>query len=255
MRLSFHDKAPLSLAAFTGALLALAALVLAAGAGFGSRWAWWHFGTGFGVLRWSVYVAMAAAVISLLGVIMSRPGSGRRGLMMALLGLLLSVPVIIVPWSWKDTAQSVPPIHDISTDVVNVPQFVAILPLRAGAPNSAQYGGPAIAAQQRSAYPDIQPVVVSGAPAMVFDAALQSARALGWNIVAKDPGQGRIEATDTTFWFGFTDDVVIRITPQGSGARLDVRSVSRVGRSDVGTNAARIRAFVKQFKQAIKQDA
>ena len=76
---------------------------------------------------------------------------------------------------------------------------------------------------------------------------------MGWNIVAKDPSQGRIEATDTTFWFGFTDDVVIRITPMGSGARLELRSVSRVGVSDVGTNAARIRSFVKQFNQVIKQ--
>ena len=80
-------------------------------------------------------------------------------------------------------------------------------------------------------------------PRQAFDRALATARSLGWDIVASDPPAGRIEATDTTFWFGFKDDVVIRIRPQGSGARLDVRSKSRVGRSDVGANAARIRRF------------
>ena len=253
MKGSSQQQLPRSLIALSGLLVALIALVMAVAAGFGSRWGWWHFGVGFSVLRWAVYVAIAAVIVSLSGAVLCWRGSVRRGLIMAVVALVISLPVIIVPQLWKHTAHLVPPIHDITTDVVNPPQFVSILALRADAPNSVQYGGDIIAAKQQTAYPDIKPVFVAAAPAIAFDAALHTAKEMGWNIVAKDPSQGRIEATDTTFWFGFTDDVVIRMMPMDSGARLDLRSVSRVGVSDVGTNAARIRNFVKQFNQVIKQ--
>ena len=69
---------------------------------------------------------------------------------------------------------------------------------------------------------------------------------MGWEIVASDPKTLRIEATDTTLWFGFKDDVVVRLTPSPTGSRIDVRSVSRVGKSDVGTNARRIKAYLAQ---------
>jgi len=84
-------------------------------------------------------------------------------------------------------------------------------------------------------------------PAQAFDRALQTAREMGWTVVDSNSGEGRIEATDTTFWFGFKDDIVIRITPADQGSRIDLRSVSRVGRSDVGTNAKRIRKYLKKL--------
>jgi hypothetical protein len=140
-----------------------------------------------------------------------------------------------------------PRIHDISTDVVTPPPFVAILPLRKGAPNPAMYGGPETAAKQRQAYPDLNTLVLDIPPAEAFDRALATARKLGWEIVAAVPGEGRIEATDTTFWFGFTDDIVVRIAPAGNRSLVDVRSVSRVGLSDVGTNARRIRAYLRKL--------
>jgi uncharacterized protein (DUF1499 family) len=121
---------------------------------------------------------------------------------------------------------------------------VAILPLRAGAPNPAEYGGAEVAAQQRAGYPDIGPLILQTLPQQAFDRALAAARDMGWEIVATDPTSGRIEATATTFWFGFKDDVVVRVTPVGDGSRIDVRSVSRVGRSDVGSNAERIKAYL-----------
>ena len=68
-------------------------------------------------------------------------------------------------------------------------------------------------------------------------------------VVADLPAEGRIEATDTTFWFGFTDDIVIRITPVAEGSRVDIRSLSRVGKSDVGTNARRIRSFIQRLEK------
>ena len=76
-----------------------------------------------------------------------------------------------------------------------------------------------------------------------------AARALGWKIVAAAPGQGRLEATATTRWFGFKDDVVVRVTPASGGSRVDIRSVSRVGKSDLGVNARRIRAFLAALRR------
>ena len=84
---------------------------------------------------------------------------------------------------------------------------------------------------------------LADAPAVAFAKALAAARAEGWTIIASDPGSGRIEATATTPWFGFRDDVAVRIRPEGRGSRVDVRSVSRIGRGDLGANAKRVRAF------------
>jgi len=122
-----------------------------------------------------------------------------------------------------------------------------VLPLRKDAPNSAQYGGAQLAALQQQAYPDLAPVILELPPRAAFDLALTVARASGWEIVAAAPEDNRIEATATTLLFGFKDDIVIRITPAGGGSRVDVRSVSRVRRSDLGTNAARIREFLRRL--------
>jgi uncharacterized protein (DUF1499 family) len=216
-------------------------------AGLGSRWGWWHFGTGFLFLKWGVYIGLAAASTSLIASILTRPGGTRHGFEWAIVGFLMSLVVVGVPWSWLQTARRVPPIHDITTDMDNPPIFVAILPLRENASNSAEYGGPEIAAQQRRAYPDVKTVTLDLPPDQAFAQVLTAARKRGWEIVAADLKEGRIEATDTTLWFGFKDDVVIRITPGDNGSRIDVRSVSRVGLSDVGTNAKRIQNFLHQL--------
>src|SRR5437588_404451 len=106
---------------------------------------------------------------------------------------------------------------------------------------------PQLAEQQRRAYPDIVPAVLAAGPEVAFARALDAARAMGWEIVDAQPKEGRIEATATTFWFGFKDDVVVRITPLSAGSRIDVRSKSRVGRGDTGTNAQRVRAYLKRL--------
>jgi uncharacterized protein (DUF1499 family) len=86
---------------------------------------------------------------------------------------------------------------------------------------------------------------------VVLSRATEAARALGWEIVATAPADGRLEATDRTRWFGFRDDVVVRVRPDGSGSRVDARSVSRVGRSDLGTNARRIERFLAALTSAL----
>lgn len=154
---------------------------------------------------------------------------------------------IWIPWQWWQVVKSVPMIHDITTDTETPPKFVAVLPLRASAPNTAEYEGPELAAQQRTGYPDLGPLSLQIPPAQAFSHALAVAKDMGWEVVANEPGEGRIEATDTTFWFGFKDDVVVRIAAAGTGSRIDVRSVSRVGKSDVGANAKRITEYLRRI--------
>ncbi len=125
-----------------------------------------------------------------------------------------------------------------------------MLPLRQGAPNSVDYAGPKIAALQQQAYPDITPLMLPIPRREGFDRCLITADAMGWEIVAQIPMEGRIEATATTPFFGFKDDVVVRVSTAGTGSRVDVRSVSRVGRSDLGTNAKRIREFLGRLREA-----
>ena len=220
--------------------LALALLLLA---GPGTRLGLWDFGTGFSVLRWAAYLGIAGVVLGLV-VLITRPATSRAAVALAMVAGIIAA---LVPWSWMRTAKRVPPIHDITTDTEHPPEFVAVLPLRADAPNPATYEGAEIAAAQHEAYPDVRPLTTSSPPAATFDRALEAAREMGWDIVAFDKDAGRIEATATTRWFGFKDDVIVRITPEGTGSKVDVRSVSRVGKSDVGANAKRIREFLKRL--------
>ena len=147
-------------------------------------------------------------------------------------------------------AGGAPPIHDITTDTNDPPPFVDILPLRAGARNSAVYEGSRVAALQQAAYPDIAPVDLTIAPAAAFAKALATANAMGWALVATDSSSGRIEATATTRVFRVRDDVVIRIRPRDGGSRLDIRSVSRLGGRDLGKNASRIREFIVRLRDS-----
>jgi uncharacterized protein (DUF1499 family) len=215
----------------------------------GSRLGWWHFRTGFSMLRWAADGGLLAAAVSIAGLILSRRPFSRLRLFFSFSGLVIGLLVVGILWSLWRTAQTVPPIHDITTDTENPPVFVSILPLRKDAPNPADYGGPEVAAQQKAAYPDLAPAMIPMPFSQAFEQALRTARDMGWMIVNSSPGEGRIEATDTTFWFGFKDDIVIRITAAGQESRVDVRSVSRVGRSDVGTNAKRIRKFLEKLKK------
>ena len=230
--------------------LALISAVVAILAGFGSRAGWWHFRTGFQILTWAAFGGLGSALIGLIGCLTALHRAQWRGALLALVGLVVGLLVFGIPWHMKRVAQGVPPIHDITTDTENPPRFAAVLPLRKDAANPANYGGPEIAAQQRAGYPDIQPLTLRIPSQQAFTQALQAAEAMGWDIVAANPTEGRIEATDTTFWFGFKDDIVVRIQALGDGSRVDVRSVSRVGKSDVGANAQRIRAYLRTLSRA-----
>ena len=140
--------------------------------------------------------------------------------------------------------RGLPSIHDITTDPDDPPPFAALLPRRTGNVSPPEYDGANAADQQRRAYPDVVPVDLDVAAARALDEAAGVARALGWEVVAVDRTRGLLEAIDTTFWFRFKDDIVVRVRALGpSRSRVDVRSKSRVGRGDLGTNARRIRLF------------
>ncbi len=236
-----HIIAPASLG--FAMLAGIAALI----AGPGSRLGWWYFMTGFKILQIAAICGFVAAILSLFGGLVARHDEHRFVFLFAAAGIVVGLVTAGIPWSWLRTAEQMPNIHDISTDMVNPPRFVAIAPLRqlAGAPSA--YGGPEVAAQQRAAYPDIRPLILPIAPSSAFHAALKTAQHMGWRIVGSSVRKGRIEAIATTFWFGFKDDVVVRIRPVPGGSRVDVRSASRVGTSDVGTNATRVRAFLHEL--------
>ncbi|MFN2315356.1 MAG: DUF1499 domain-containing protein [Gemmatimonadales bacterium] len=161
----------------------------------------------------------------------------------ALLGLAALVPLGMVA-SMIVTGFRVPVIHDITTDTDDPPAFVALLPLREGAESPAEYDGPEAARLQLEGYPALAPLRTAQPPAEVLPAAAEVADELGWTVQVVAPAEGRLEALATTKWFGFTDDVVVRVRPDGSGSVVDIRSKSRVGRSDLGANAARIRKFL-----------
>jgi uncharacterized protein (DUF1499 family) len=224
-------------------LCALAAIV----SGLGYRWGWWSLDWGFGTLRWAAYGAIVATALAVAGAVVSRRNRNGRALASAIIALLVGVATFGIPGMMLIKAEQLPPIHDITTDTTDPPKFVAVLPLRANARNSADYGGASIAAQQRAAYPEIAPFYSNVPPDKAFTRALGVARAMGWEIVAASPSDGRIEATDTTLLYGFRDDIVIRVTLASQGSRTDVRSESRVGESDVGTNTRRIASFLNKL--------
>lgn len=226
--------------------LSVTAVIALLIAGPGSRLGWWEFRTGFQVLRWAAILGLAAGGLALATLLFPRPRRNRVATLMT--AVVLGFGTAAVPLYFMRKARTVPPIHDITTDTAQPPEFVAIRPLRAGAPNAIEYGGAEVARAQRAAYPDVQPVRLAVPPAVAFERALHAVQALGWDLVSADAASGRIEATDTTLWFGFKDDVVVRIRPDGTGTRIDVRSLSRVGGSDVGANAQRIRAFIRALR-------
>ena len=219
-------------------------------AGPGYRMSWWSFGTGIVMIRWAATLALGAAAGGLIAALLAGYAGARRNVRTGLIALIAGLVVAAPPVVMWNRVQQLPRIHDVTTDTDNPPAYVAVLPLRQGARNPVQYQA-SIAAEQKRGYPDIVPVVLPLPPAQAFARAEVAARAMGWDIVAVSPQDLRIEATDTSLMFGFKDDVVIRVAAVAdvgtASSRIDVRSLSRVGGSDFGVNAKRIRAYLAKL--------
>jgi uncharacterized protein (DUF1499 family) len=218
-------------------LLALGAIVMLALSGPGVRFGLWDYRIGFGVLRWAAYAALTAALLAVL--VLAVPRFRARGIALPVFALLAGLAVFYVPFQFQSRARAVPPINDITTDTANPPAYMT---------TRRAYPGEAFARQQRSAYPDLAPAALDVPPGDAFKRALAAAEAMGWEVVGRDAAAGTIEAVDTTKWFGFRDDIAIRVSAAPAGARVDIRSKSRVGRSDLGTNAQRIRAYLERLR-------
>jgi uncharacterized protein (DUF1499 family) len=239
----WRDRLP-----WLAAALALIGLILLAVGPLGWRFGWWHFRTAFFYLMPSAaYCGLAAMAIAALALVLGR-GVGRR-IAIGIIAFVVGAGIAYVPWQFERLRGIVPPIHDVTTDPDNPPAFVAAAALRkAQNLNTTDYEGAKLAEQQRKAYPELAPVTLNLPPQQAFERALATAQRLGWKITETDAAAGRIEATETSRWFRFVDDIVIRVAPTDSGSRIDLRSSSRVGRSDFGVNAARIRRFTEAVK-------
>lgn len=244
-----------------GLALVVISVVLLALAPIGWRTGLWHFRTSFWYLMEpAAFAGAAGAVISLIALIWwgSMDNAGR---IMTIVGLVAGAVLVywpvqfyakIYPISILGTTP-LPRIHDITTDMENPPAFSqTILAARAAEKGNTTDYDPKVGAEQKKGYGDIAPVMTALAPAEAFKRALAAAQGMsGWTIVTQDPASGRIEASQSTLFMGFTDDVVIRIAPDGSGSRIDMRSESRQGISDFGVNAARVRSYMAALKQQL----
>ncbi len=246
--------------AFVGSLLVPVYFLTAA---LGTKYGYFDWTVGFGQMTfvWGPRVLLGAAGLAFIAVLMALLIPPRRGVGLALAAL--AIPLLGLGYAAyvRSAAQSIPPIHDISTDLVNPPAFSqAVVRARAAVTNGndldllnkvTHEGAPFIELQRRH-YPEIAPVTTTLDPARTFDIALDLARAQGWTIGETNADTGAIEAVDRTFWYGFTDDIAIRVRPDGAGSRVDVRSVSRVGRSDLGANAKRIGPYLQELRTRLE---
>ncbi len=239
---STRTRKPFSRIALTGFLVALAGFGLFAASVFGYRSGTWFVAEVMNLAEWAVYASGVGCLLSLAGLVASRPGGGRRGLIISLLGLVLSTPLLGMTARFDYAAQAYPPINDVTTDTEEPPVFWDM-------PNPIDYPGGATAGLQQAAYPDLAPLTLATSPEKAYAHALDIVKGRGWEIVADVPDEGRIEAVASSLVFGFKDEIVIRIQEDGDGSLVDIRSRSRVGRIDRGVNAKRIRAFLKDLKQ------
>ncbi len=256
------------------AKLSFAALAIAVAVGLtaslGTRLGFWDYRFGlFALFPWCLAAAALALVSGLAWVLWAMIANRGEAARYGIVGLIGAIALVALPLYDISLAMTSPQIHDITTDVEHPPQFVALLPLRqqdardGKAVTPARYDGAQtargpdgetapISALQRKYYPDIHPRADLTSPQKLFDRAVKTAYRMGWHVIAVVPQEGRIEATDTSLWFGLTGDIAIRVKPAGQGVRLDIRSKSRddmtgtpFGPTDMGANAARIRSFLK----------
>ncbi len=221
----------------------------------------------FTVLRWAFYGAAAAGVLAALLFAARRLFGWEMSMGMLLAAFVVALATVVALFGLYRTARNVPPIHDVTTDLDNPPTFSVLAP-RAGesepvVPAGGRTDLKTLSPRERwriyhrEAYGDLKPLILSGSMEEITRVAEQVARHMGWKVALADPAAGRLEATATTPWFRFKDDVAVRIVPladETGKVRVDVRSVSRIGISDLGANAKRIRAFLRALASAAQAE-
>jgi uncharacterized protein (DUF1499 family) len=233
-----------SKAILIGAIVGAALLPIGA---IGTRLGIWSFQIGLLLLVAGAALALLAVVLGIVAliVVLRQQRVPDRGLLY--ISLIIAGVTAGFMGMQINAARSVPMIHDISTDTVDPPQFDAVIALRGTVSNPLDYDAATLAPLQMAAYPDVKSLETPLDPADSIDHTLDVLSGMGLEIVAVDRDAGRVEATATSFWFGFKDDIVVRVRKTPAGSVIDVRSVSRVGRGDVGVNAKRIEEFLERF--------
>jgi len=238
----------IKLCALVSVLLGVGGLLALAVSGPGYQNGWWSLATAFRKLfAYGAKAGMVASVLGLIALIGNKliTDSKSKVALLGLIGLLTGLVATGLPMAFKRKAAA-HPLHDITTNTTNPPSFQAILPLRANAPNPPEYDA-SIANRSQQLYPELKTLISSASKEALFKQALASVKKTDWVLVNENSQQGIIEATDTTFWYGFKDDIVIRIQATNNGSALDIRSKSRIGGSDVGANSERIIKFLENL--------
>jgi len=236
-----------SKAILIGAIVGAALLPIGA---LGTRLGIWPFQLGLLLLVSGAALALLAVVLGIVALIVAMRQQRAPDKGVLYIGLIVAGVTAGFMGMQINAARSVPMIHNISTDVVDPPQFDAVIALRGADANPLDYDSATLAPLQHQAYPDVKPIVTPLDPAESIDRTLEVLNDMGLEIVNVDREAGRVEATATSFWFGFKDDVVVRVRQTPDGSVIDLRSVSRVGRGDVGVNAKRIEEFTARFNAA-----
>jgi uncharacterized protein with PQ loop repeat len=190
----------------------------------------------------AILIGLIAFIIVLIGMIRSKNLSGLNAASLIAIGFG-AIAIYQIVGIVSMVRAGGPAIHDITTNTEDPPEFEAIVSLRSPGDNTTSYIDDGTAELQLEAYPDIQTILLEDDATTAFARAMTAAETMGWEIVASDPTRGHIEATASTPFVGFKDDVVIRVRNASNGTRVDVRSKSRIGKGDMGVNAARIRAY------------
>lgn len=231
-------------------LLALAAILCVLTAAYGFRQGWWPVLRALDIAEWGVWSAVAGALAAIVGLVIwplrgarDRARSAKRGTgtaWPAAVGLILTLPVLVMAGGWQYATVTSAPINDVSTDVQDPPVFWFTK-------TPSDYP-PANAATQQAAYPDVRPLSLPLDSDAAFDAILALIADRGWEVLSDDRSEGQVEAVATSPLFGFQDEVAIRVTPTESGTQIDMRSRSRIGQIDRGANARRIKAFLADLR-------
>lgn len=256
-------------------ILALLLPVYFAVAALGARFGMfdWRLALGTLIVEWGPRLligVLALALVTLLATVARSPRQGWRSALIAV--LIPALGLGYLAWT-RDRSADIPPIHDVSTRPDDPPAFSpTLLARRAESPDTnpvvsltvplstlkkyqgrrfADMGDKTLGQIAAKAYPSVRPLTTTAARDVAFAAALAEARAQGWEIVTENAGSGTVDATATTFWFGFKDDVAVRVRAAGTGSVIDVRSTSRVGLSDLGANAARIESYLAGVKKRL----
>jgi len=221
----------------------------------------WRIGFGLMVFRLGSLLLLGVLGLSVIGLLLALLVKPRRGWGRALVAVLIPALALGFAASVMSKARAVPPIHDISTNIEDPPVFSRTVldargavgganPVRSLTEPSPALKGRSVGEAGRAAYPDIEPVTLAGTVPESLERAAAAARSQGLKDVRIDKAAGTVEAVAESFWFGFRDDVVIRVRPgpDGQGSVVDIRSTSRVGQSDLGANAARVRGLIGAIK-------